>query len=271
MSKTSAEYQRLALRINEKSPFAIAVSGGVDSMTLAIFSSNMGMDFEVYHAISPAVPPSATARVREFAVGYQWQLREIVAGEFQDSDYLANPYNRCFHCKKNLYGEIKKHTNAKIYSGTNLDDLSDFRPGLEAAKKNDVEHPYVDAKIGKAQVRSLARELGAEMLADMPSSPCLSSRVETGISIESPILKAIDGVESWLDATYGICGARCRVRHDCIAIEMDSKSLKSLSHNIRERIASHVTDKFLELRAGLPVVFEQYRRGSAFVEGLSKT
>ena len=101
------------------------------------------------HALSPAVPVAATARVREMSEREGWDLREMGAGEFADPDYRANPYNRCYFCKSNLYRSIRTITDRRIASGANLDDLSDYRPGLQAAAERGVVHPFVEAAIDK--------------------------------------------------------------------------------------------------------------------------
>jgi uncharacterized protein len=138
-------------------PVAVAVSGGVDSLTLARAAARrLGAGATMFHAVSPAVPPEATARTRALAERYGWRLEVIDAGEFDDPDYLRNPVNRCFHCKWNLYDSIARHTAATIVSGTNTDDLGDFRPGLEAASRRGVRHPYVESGIDKALVRAIA-------------------------------------------------------------------------------------------------------------------
>ena len=93
------------------------------------------------------------------------------------ANYLANPVDRCFFCKTNLYGCIARLTDAQILSGANLDDLQEYRPGLEAAKCHSVRHPYLEAGIDKRAVRSLARELGLGALSELPAAPCLSSRM----------------------------------------------------------------------------------------------
>lgn len=257
--------QRLARVIRASANPAIAVSGGVDSMTLALFCSSVDLSFEVFHALSPAVPPAATQRVRNEARCSAWRLREIDSGEFADQRYLKNPLNRCYFCKSNLYAEIRCHTNATIFSGTNLDDLSDFRPGLQAATNNNVIHPFVEAGFNKQAVRRLARQLGADHLAELPASPCLASRIETGIAIEAPVLNVVDGVENWLSRDLGIRGPRCRVRSDRIAIEVPPDSVPDLDSAIRGTIVERVMRDFADLRADLPVTIETYRMGSAFV------
>ncbi len=101
-------HEELAAVLDKLAPAAIAVSGGVDSMTLAVFAHrHLGSDrIQMMHAISPAVPPEATARVRRYAEAEGWRLAVLDAGEFADRDYIANPVNRCYFCKTNLYDAI---------------------------------------------------------------------------------------------------------------------------------------------------------------------
>ena len=106
-------------------PLAVAVSGGIDSLTLAALAHRHHGDVEMFHAVSPAVPGDATARTEALAAQQGWRLRIVEAGEFEDPAYMANPVNRCFFCKTNLYGAIARHTRARMASGANLDDLGD--------------------------------------------------------------------------------------------------------------------------------------------------
>ena len=108
-----------------------------------------------------------------------------------------------------------------IASGTNCDDLADFRPGLRAATERDVVHPYVEAAIDKAHVYALAAGLGLDDLERLPAQPCLASRVETGIAIAPDDLAFIDAVETRLAARMGREAVlRCRVTHAGIVIEL---------------------------------------------------
>ncbi len=125
------------------------------------------------------------------------------AGEQADARYRANPVDRCYYCKTNLYARIREATPDAIASGTNRDDLDDFRPGLRAAAERDVVHPYVEAGIDKADVYALAASLGLDDLERLPAQPCLASRVETGIAIAPDDLAFIDAVETRLAARLG--------------------------------------------------------------------
>ena len=133
-----------------------------------------------------------------------------------DERYRANPVDRCYYCKANLYARIRGMTADPIASGTNRDDLGDYRPGLRAAAERDIVHPYVDAAITKTEVYALARRLGLDDLQRLPAQPCLASRVETGIAIAAADLAFIDAVETRLAARLGReAVVRCaRIVHD---------------------------------------------------------
>jgi uncharacterized protein len=179
-----AAVHALESRLADIARLAVAVSGGVDSLTLAaVAHARLGENATMFHAVSPAVPPEATERTRSLAARFGWRLRVLDAGEFSDPEYLRNPVNRCYFCKSNLYGSIARHTDAQLVSGTNRDDLGDYRPGLDAAAQHGVRHPYVECGIDKAGVRAIAARLGLDGVAELPAAPCLSSRLETGIRV----------------------------------------------------------------------------------------
>ena len=145
------------------SKIAIAVSGGIDSLTLAIIAGRSHSNVDIFHAISPAVPQEATKRVKLFSDIENWRLNLINTGEFNRNEYITNPLNRCFYCKDSLYRTISNaicDQSRVIFSGTNLDDLNEFRPGLDAAKIYNVTHPFVELMINKASIRHLSRNLG---------------------------------------------------------------------------------------------------------------
>ena len=121
-------------------------------MTLAAFAHRLWLSggmgsVEMIHAVSPAVPPAATERVRMRAEREGWRLTVTGAGEFDDPRYRDNPVNRCYFCKTNLYDRIRTLTAGAIASGANLDDLGDYRPGLLAASERAIVHPYIEAGI----------------------------------------------------------------------------------------------------------------------------
>ena len=247
-------------------PLAVAVSGGVDSVTLATFAHRAdGSRVEIFHAVSPAVPGDATARVELLATTQGWRLSVVDAGEFTDETYLANPVDRCFFCKTNLYGCIARHSDAQILSGANLDDLEEYRPGLNAAKLHSVRHPYLEAKIDKRAVRSLARDLGLGALSELPAAPCLSSRVETGIAIRPEVLKAIHAVEQSIAKEFPAGIVRCRVRAKGVVIELDPETLAAIAGKREDELRANADRIFAGIAPTLDLSFQPYRNGSAFV------
>ena len=270
----TSDLDRLGDLLEMMEPVVIAVSGGVDSMTLAsVARRRLGADrILAVHAISPAVPPTATVRVEAQAAEEGWPLRVIEAGEFADDRYRANPVNRCFFCKTNLYGAISCVTDRQIVSGANLDDLGEYRPGLDAARDHHVRHPYIEAGLSKAAVRALARELGLAHIAELPAAPCLSSRVETSIRIEADMLRFVHAVEQLVgdrrvamaavDASRAV---RCRVRATGLVIELDGSSLALLSDAARAEIQEWVVAAMPSRLSSSHVMFAPYRTGSAFL------
>ena len=255
----------LAEIIKNYGKLTIAVSGGVDSMTLGSFAHRLlgRQQVKLVHALSPAVPKAATLRVETQAEAEGWDIRMVDAGEFEDEQYRANPFNRCFFCKTNLYQTLSGLSSGILVSGTNADDLQDFRPGLEAAQNHQVRHPYVEAGFNKDDVRALASELGLPQLSRLPSSPCLSSRVETGIRIERADLEAIDSVESWIQSEFTPKTVRCRVLEEGIMIQMDPLTLSGLDLEDQKKTEERVLECF-QHRPSTKVRFSAYQRGSAF-------
>ncbi len=240
----------------------IAVSGGVDSMTLAYLAHRRRPDrTTMIHAASPAVPAEATARIRRYAASEGWRLLVVDAGETRDPRYVANPHDRCFWCKTNLYTTIRGLTDEPIASGVNLDDLGDYRPGLEAAADHGVRHPWIEAGIGKREIRGIAAAHGLIDLAELPASPCLSSRIETGIAVTVGALAAIDRIERAVRASFAPETLRCRLRPFGIEIELDDAALARVD---RDAVAGVAREIMAASRVGGDIRFASYRRGSAF-------
>ena len=259
---TGAVLDRLVAELDRHDRVAIAVSGGVDSMTLAHVAQRFARARPtMYHAAGPAVPAAARGRVEAHAARHGWPLVVLDAGELADARYRANPVDRCYYCKSNLYARIRDLTADPIASGTNRDDLGDYRPGLRAAAERGIVHPYVDAAIAKADVYALARRLGLPDLQRLPAQPCLSSRVETGIAIAAVDLAFIDAVETRLAAHFGgDAVVRCRVTHQGVVIEL-AEAGDATAAGAAQAIGADACRAAGRAFAGV----RAYRRGAAFL------
>jgi len=192
----------------------VAFSGGLDSaFVLAVAHETLGERAVGLTAWSPSVPQ----RERQDAARIAQQLgaRHLVveSQEIHDPRYAANPENRCFYCKSELY-KLTEQTRqrlgfAHVANGTNVDDLGDFRPGLEAAKAAAVRSPLVDAGLHKAEIRSLAKGLSLDFW-DKPAAACLSSRIPYGTAVTTQRLSQIERLE---DALHDLGLRQLRVRH----------------------------------------------------------
>lgn len=262
MDEAEKALARLRTTLGGLPPLAIAVSGGVDSMTLAsIAHRHASVPPLMIHAVSPAVPSSARDVIDAQAAAEDWRLRILDAGEQNDQRYKANPVNRCYFCKSNLYGAIRAQTERPIASGTNLDDLSDHRPGLLAAGEHDVVHPFVMAQIDKATIRAIARRLGFTQFSDLPAQPCLASRVETGIAISRRDLAFIDRTEQAARASLGSGETlRVRLRRDGVHLEI-GRPLADDEHAVLLALMERASAAEDRVFRGLA----PYRTGSAFL------
>jgi uncharacterized protein len=247
----------------------IALSGGVDSMTLSAAADRArdGVALTLCHAVSPAVPARATERVRRFAQERGLPLHLVDAEEMQDPAYRANPVNRCYFCKSNLYRRLAPVVpEGTICAGTNLDDLGDYRPGLTAAAERGIRHPFVEAGFTKADVRDLARAMGLGEVAELPAAPCLASRIETGLPVTPEDLQIIDRVEEALRQRLGAVTLRCRRRRGGLVIEIDPALLAGITPAQRGRLLRLARQEAAAHGgAGLPLSIEPYSRGSAFL------
>jgi len=194
----------------------VAYSGGVDSALLAVVvRQELGRDRMLAGVgRSGSYPAAQWAMARAVAQRFDVPLVELDTHELEDPDYLANPTNRCFFCKTELWRrlvpEARDRGLAVVCDGTNADDLREHRPGYAAGQAAGVHSPLAEAGLTKADVRQAARELGLPVW-DAPAAPCLSSRVAYGIPITSERLAQVERAEEYL-RELGVTGD-LRVRH----------------------------------------------------------
>jgi uncharacterized protein len=192
----------------------VAYSGGVDSAFLAWATYKArGGEMLAVIADSPSLARSQLRDALAFAAEQGIPLEVIQTGEMEREEYRRNDRQRCFHCKDELFTVMQAFADergfAAIAYGVNADDLSDFRPGQAAAQQHKVAAPLLEAGLGKAEIRELARRAGLRVW-DKPASACLSSRVEYGRPVTREALQAVEQGE---DALRALGFRQCRVRH----------------------------------------------------------
>ena len=270
MGSDTVSLERLEEILSEQTnELFIALSGGIDSITLMSVAAKVRSAPTVaVHAVSAAVPSDATVRCRELAAKYNWQLLELDAGEFSNKQYLANPVNRCYYCKSSLFDSILSvlEGNGCIATGTNVDDLGDYRPGLNAAGERGVWQPYVEAGVDKSGIRQIALQYGLGELSQLPAQPCLSSRVETGISINTNDLGFVYKMEKALSVHLGAGDIRCRIVADGIVVQLPAESRVFVSQAVRES-TEELIHKICTEKQRTFLKIEPYKMGSAFVHG----
>ncbi len=177
----------------------IAYSGGVDSVFLARVAHDvLGEKALAVIADSPSLPRRELDEALALAVQFGFPVRVIRTKEFENPDYLANPGNRCYFCKHELFTELAPLARAEGFAviayGENASDVGDYRPGAQAAAEFQVRAPLKEAGLTKSEIRELSAQLGLPT-ADKPQMACLSSRVPHGETVTPEKLRMIEQAE----------------------------------------------------------------------------
>lgn len=210
----------------------IGYSGGVDSAYLAAVALDaLGPDRTIgVIGRSPSYPEAQWVTAREIAATIGLPVREIATQEMNDPRYAANPSNRCYFCKTELWSLLAPLARelgfSTVADGTNADDLHGHRPGARAAREWDVASPLAEVGLTKAEIRMLSALRGLPTW-DQPSSPCLSSRLPTGTAITPLRLAKVEAAERAV-RSLGVCGdLRVRYHGETARVEMNAGELEA--------------------------------------------
>ena len=223
----------------------VAFSAGVDSTVLAQAAQlACGSRAQAVIADSPSLPLGTLTEAQQLADQIGISLHIIKPQEFERPEYQANRGDRCYYCKDSLYQTLTTQFTGlagTLLNGTNIDDLSDYRPGLQAAREHQVRSPFVEADINKADIRELARLWNLPVW-DKPASPCLSSRIAPGVPVTIERVRRVDAAEQFLKTTLGLRELRVRCEAQELArIEVPLTALPLLtSEPTRQHILTHL-------------------------------
>ncbi len=220
----------------------VAFSGGVDStLVLQVAVNVLNEKAKAVTAVSATLPAVELEAVQQLgrAIGVPIQL--IDTDQLKYEAFVKNDETRCFHCKTDLYqllDGIKTREGFRvIVDGTNVDDLGEDRPGIQAAREWGVRSPLVEAGMTKTEIRQMAKALGL-MNWDKPAAACLSSRVARGIPITRMVLSRVEQAEALL-IKEGLAQVRVRVHGDLARIEVNPSDISLLvDEGRRKKIAT---------------------------------
>jgi pyridinium-3,5-biscarboxylic acid mononucleotide sulfurtransferase len=220
--------EQLKNLLQEMEQALIAYSGGVDSTLVAKIAYDvLGDRALAITAVSPSLLPEELieAQTQAAEIGIKHELVETK--EMENPDYTSNPINRCYFCKSELHDTLKPLALERGYpyviDGVNADDLTDYRPGIQAAKERGARSPLAEVGISKAEVRAISRSLGLPWW-DKPAQPCLSSRFPYGEGITITKLQRVGRAEIYL-RQLGYQNLRVRSQEDTAKIELPAQDI----------------------------------------------
>lgn len=235
----------------------VAFSGGVDSALLAYVAyMAIGAKMIAVTGDSESVPSHDRIFAAEFCATHGIKHDIVQTHEFANESFRANPENRCYFCKSELFGKLaayaREHGYSTVLDGTNASDLSGHRPGYRAIQENKmVKTPFVELGITKKDIREISASLNLSV-AEKPASACLASRIPWGCRIEPDDLKIVDACEEIL-RSMGLAQVRVRHHGKVARIQLGAKDIakalelrEEIDGRLKEMGYAHVT---LDLKA----------------------
>ena len=231
-----------------KEKVLVALSGGIDSALVA-YAAQKSLGKQAiavtadYKTLSQEELESAKIVCQEIGI------RHIIIeyNELDNPDFVKNDQNRCFHCRTELSEHLLRLANAEkisvVVDGTNLDDLTEYRPGIIALKENGVQSPLVECGFKKADVRGLAKEIGIS-IHDKPSNSCLASRIPWGNTVTAEKLVRIEKSEIMIKQLFGVRQVRVRDFGNSANIEVDKNEIIFLNDEKKMSLLKEYMNQF---------------------------
>ena len=224
----------------DKNKVIIALSGGVDSAVVA---------YAAFQALGKSAI-AVTADYKTLSEEELFSAKQVCSeigieqifldySELENKEFVKNDSNRCFHCRMELGNHLielaKKHDVKIIVDGTNLDDLGDYRPGIQALRENGIQSPLVETKFLKSQIRDIAKDVGLSVF-DRPSNSCLASRIPWGQRVTAEKLTRIEFGETLVKQLTNLKQVRVRDFEGAAKIEVDKTMISIFDENIMNQL-----------------------------------
>lgn len=243
--RSQGKYEQLRAVVHEMGTVIVAYSGGCDSaFLLKVATDVLGAKAIGLTAVGASLAPGEREHARRVAREIGAVHLELESHEIDDPNYASNPANRCYYCKTELYDLALEEAGRRgipyVLSGTNADELGDYRPGLKAAAEHDVRHPMAEVGLTKDEIRAWSLQLGLPTW-DKPQTPCLSSRLPYGTPVTRERLQQVARAEEAVREA-GLRIFRVRHHEEIARIEVAADELaKALEPATRTAIQQGVT------------------------------
>ena len=258
--KKSRNLRRLEEYFKKMKKVSIAFSGGIDSTALAIAAAgSLGPEkVKLIHLTTPIHSPADVVSAESTAIKLGLGITFVKLNPLNNKRFTANPNNRCYYCKKDVFKLIKKRSRGfAVVEGTNASDMTDFRPGFKAVRDMRIKSPLYELDMTKTDARAIVKEGGFKFYKALPNT-CFATRIAYGVQITNERVRRIEKAENFIKKLIKTDFIRVRDHGDYARIELKKKDIKTAAkkHDLISEKLHKLGYKFVALD------MDGYRQGS---------